>query len=64
MSTDHQPDKNDVALAQYFLRGMQRFEKHVQAQDMVDTVAETLAAWIEAAYFLARLQFKPVKEDQ
>ena len=54
-----EPDTNDKALTQYFLRGMRRFAKHVP-----DTTPETIAARIEAAYQLARLQFQPVKEDK
>ena len=64
MSIDREPDKNDMALVHYFLRGMRRFEKHVQAQAIVGTAGETVEARIEAAYRLARSQFKPVKENQ
>ena len=49
MPTEREPDKNDLALAQYFVRGMRRFGKYVPA--------ETVEARIEAAYHAAHTQF-------
>jgi len=54
-------DNNDTALVQYFLRGMRRFEKHVCAQDAVETL-EAVQDRIETAYQLARTQFKPAQK--
>ena len=59
-------DANDKALTQYFLRGMQRYAKHVRAQDIFDNAdTETLQAHIETAYRLACMRFaaKEVKND-
>ena len=54
-----EPDANDEALTQYFLRGMRRFARHVP-----DIAPETIAARIEAAYQMALSQFQPLKEDK
>ena len=54
-------DNNDTALVQYFLRGMRRFEKHVCAQNAVETL-EAVQDRIETAYQLARTQLKPTQK--
>ena len=63
MPMDRDLDTNDKALVQYFLRGMRRFKKHVLVQDIFDTAVETMENRIEAAYQLARAQFKPTEKQ-
>ena len=60
-----EPDHNDTALMQYFVRGMRRFAKYVrfaqsvQTQKLSEADDESIEARIEAAYRLARSQFTP-----
>jgi hypothetical protein len=54
-----EPDTNDAALTQYFVRGMHRFAKYVP-----ETSPETVTARIEAAYRVALQLFQISKEDK
>jgi hypothetical protein len=53
-----EPDKNDAALTQYFVRGMHRFAKHVP-----ETPPETVIVRIEAAYCLALSLYQIAKKE-
>ena len=56
-----EPNKNDQALKEYFLRGMKRFEKHVHAEarnPFVASTPEAVQERIEAAYQYALTQLK------